>query len=76
MWRNSVYEIRLFQLIAINLSDALLDYSVQKVNAPEFTLTFRFNWIEVDFLYNKSKILSTDNKSNVLGNSSPSILNL
>ena len=76
MWRNSVWQIRFYQLIAVSLSDTLLDYSVQKVNAPEFSVTFRFNWIEKEFLFNKTKILSTDNASNVLGNSSPLIINL
>lgn len=75
MWRNSVWEIRLYQLIATSLSDKLLDYSVQKVNAPEFSVTFRFNWIEKEFVFNKTKILSTYNKSSILGNSSPTILN-
>ena len=75
MWRNSVWQIRYYQLIAMNLSDTLLDYSVQKVNAPEFSVTFRFNWIEKEFLFNKTKILATNNSSNVLGNSSPLIIN-
>ena len=75
MWRNSVWQIRFYQLIAVSLSDTLLDYSTQKVNAPEFSVTFRFNWIEKEFLFNKTKILSTDNASNVLGNSSPLIIN-
>ena len=34
-----------------------LHYSQQKINAKEFTLTFKFNFVDVEFLLNKSKIL-------------------
>ena len=70
MWRNAIYQIRLYQLIATDLSDVLLDYSVQKINAPEFTVTFRFNWSEEEFLFNQKKFLDLGNPK-ILGNSSP-----
>jgi len=74
MWRNSVYQIRFYQLVAMNLSECLFDYSVQKINAAEFTVTFNFNFIELDFLLNKTKIIDVGNPA-VLGNSLPIILN-
>jgi len=74
MWRNSVYQIRFYQLIAMNLSECLFDYSVQKINPAEFTVTFNFNFIELDFLMNNTKILDPGNPD-VLGNSLPLIIN-
>lgn len=74
MWRNSVYQIRFYQLIALNLSECNFDYSVQKINPAEFTVTFNFNYIELDFLLNKTKIIDLGNPA-VLGNSLPLIIN-
>ena len=74
MWRNSVYQIRFYQLIALNLSECNFDYSVQKINPAEFTVTFNFNFIELDFLLNKTKIIDAGNPA-VLGNSLPLIIN-
>jgi hypothetical protein len=73
MWRNSVYQIRFYQLIAMNLSECLFDYSVQKINPAEFSVTFNFNFIELDFLLNKTKIVDLANPS-VLGNSNPNVV--
>lgn len=73
-WRNAIYRMEYHQLIAISLSDILLDNSVQKISFPEFTLTFRFNFMNLEFLMNKDKIIDIGNKA-VLGNSSPIILN-
>ena len=56
------------------MSELTFDYSVQKVNAAEFTVDFRFNFIDLEFLLNKTKILDVGNPS-VLGNSAPIILN-
>jgi hypothetical protein len=56
------------------MSELTFDYSIQKVNAAEFTVDFRFNFIDLEFLLNKTKILDVGNP-NVLGNSTPIILN-
>lgn len=74
MFRNAVYRITFYQLIMMNLSELKLDYSIQKINPNEFSVTFRFNFIDVEFLYGKSKILDVGSK-NVIGNSNPIILN-
>jgi hypothetical protein len=74
MWRNGIYRIKYYQLIAVKMSELTFDYSVQKVNAAEFTVDFRFNFIDLEFLLNKTKILDVGNPS-VLGNSAPIILN-
>jgi hypothetical protein len=57
IWRDGIYRIKFFEIIAVALSDNTFDYSQQKVNAKEFTLTFKFNFTDVEFLLNKSKVL-------------------
>jgi hypothetical protein len=61
IWRDAIYRIKFMELIAISLSDNTFDYSQQKTNAKEFTLTFKFNFTDVEFLLNKSKVLETTN---------------
>ena len=55
--RDAIYQIRFQEILAMSLSDLLFDYSQQKVNAKEFTLAFKFNFIEVEFLLDKSKTM-------------------
>ena len=43
IWRDAIYRIKFMEIIAISLSDNTFDYSQQKTNAKEFTLTFPFN---------------------------------
>lgn len=59
IWRDAIYRVKFMEIIAISLSDNTFDYSQQKTNAKEFTLTFRFNFTDVEFLLNKSKVLET-----------------
>ena len=61
IWRDAIYRIKFMELIALNLSDNTFDYSQQKTNAKEFTMTFKFNFTDVEFLLNKSKVLETTN---------------
>lgn len=55
--RDAIYRILFKEIIAISLSDLNFDYSQQKVAAKEFTLTFKFNFTDIEFLLNKSKVL-------------------
>lgn len=55
--RDAIYTIKYFEIIAVSLSEQLFDYSQQKVNAKEFTLGFKFNFIDIEFLLDKSKVL-------------------
>lgn len=57
IWRDAIYRIKFMEIIAIGLSDNTFDYSQQKVNSKEFTITFKFNFTDVEFLLNQSKIL-------------------
>jgi hypothetical protein len=55
--RDALYLIKFLEILNISLSDLNFDYSQQKVNAKEFTVTFKFNFISVEFLLNKSKVM-------------------
>ncbi|NBO22133.1 hypothetical protein EBU94_02170 [bacterium] len=57
IWRDAIYRLKFFELIAISFSDNKFDYSDQKTNAKEFTLTFKFNFFEIEFLLDQTKIL-------------------
>lgn len=55
--RDAIYQIKFYEIIAMSIGDLKFDYSQQKVNPKEFNMTFKFNWFEVEFLLNKSKVL-------------------
>lgn len=58
--RDAIYVIKFFEIIALSLSEVNFDYSQQKVNAKEFTLTFKFNFVQIEFLLNKSKVMELE----------------
>ena len=55
--RDGIYVIRFYEIILKALSDNDFNYSQQKVNAKDFSLTFHFNFYDIEFLLNKSKVL-------------------
>ena len=55
--RDAIYVIRFYEIIIKGLSDNTFNYSQQKVNSKEFTLTFHFNFYDIEFLLNKSKVI-------------------
>ena len=55
--RDAIYAIRFYEIILKSLSDNDFNYSQQKVNAKEFTMTFNFNFYDIEFLLNQSKVL-------------------
>ena len=57
IWRDAIYRIKFFEIIAISLGEITFDYSQQKTNAKEFSMTFKFNFIDLEFLLNQSKVL-------------------
>jgi hypothetical protein len=59
--RDAIYVIRFYELILKSLSDNNFNYSQQKVNAKEFTVTFHFNFYDIEFLLNQSKVLELGN---------------
>jgi hypothetical protein len=72
--RNSLYTITYNQIILTSITDTMFDYSVQKVASNDFTLTFAFNFIDIQFNLTKSKIIDI-NSAKVLGSSLPLIIN-
>ncbi len=57
IWRDAIYRINFYEIIAMSLGEINFEYSQQKTNAKEFTLTFKFNFTDVEFLLNRSKVL-------------------
>jgi hypothetical protein len=57
MHRDAIYIIRFYEIIFKSQSDNTFNYSQQKVNAQEFTITFHFNFYDIEFLLNQSKLL-------------------
>ena len=55
--RDGIYTIIFKEIILKTLSDNKFDYAQQKVNSKEFTLGFHFNFYEVEFLLDRSKVL-------------------
>jgi hypothetical protein len=55
--RDAIYVIKFYEIILKSLSENMFDYSSQKVNTKEFTLTFSFNFYDIEFLLNQTKVL-------------------
>ncbi|MCK9476892.1 MAG: hypothetical protein M0R46_13275 [Candidatus Muirbacterium halophilum] len=58
--RDAIYIIRFYEIILKGLSDNIFDYSIQKINPKEFTLTVHFNFYDIEFLLDKSKVLEVE----------------
>jgi len=57
IWRDGIYDIKFYELIAVGISENIFNYSQQRIQAKEFTMTFKFNFADIEFLLNKSKVL-------------------
>ena len=55
--RDALYVIRFYEIILKTLSDNTFNYSQQKVTSKDFTLIFHFNFYDIEFLLDKSKVL-------------------
>jgi hypothetical protein len=55
--RDGIYTIMFKEIILKSLSDNKFDYSQQKVSSKEFTLTFHFNFYDIEFLLDRKKVL-------------------
>lgn len=55
--RDGIYRISFREIILKGLSDNTFNYSQQKVSAKEFTMTFHYNFYDIEFLLDKSKVL-------------------
>lgn len=55
--RDAIYVIRFYEIILKGLQDNTFNYSQQKITAKDFTMTFHFNFYDIEFLLNRSKII-------------------
>lgn len=55
--RDGIYTIIFKEIVLKGLSENKFDYSQQKVSSKEFTLTFHFNFYEIEFLLDRKKVL-------------------
>lgn len=64
--RNAIYIMRFYEIIIKSLSDNMFAYNQQKVNSKEFTTTAHFNFYDIEFLMDKSKVLETSNIPSII----------
>ena len=55
--RDAIYVIKFYEIILKGMGENTFNYSQQKVQSKEFNLTFHFNFYDIEFLMNKSKVL-------------------
>jgi len=55
--RDALYVIRFYEIILKSLSDNTFNYSQQKIQSKDFTMNFHFNFYDIEFLLDKSKVL-------------------
>jgi hypothetical protein len=55
--RDAIYVIRFYEIILKAMSENTFNYSLQKVSSKDFTITFHFNFYDIQFLLNQSKVL-------------------
>lgn len=55
--RDAIYVIRFREIIMKSLSENTFNYSQQKVSAKDFNISFHFNFYDIEFVLDKSKVL-------------------
>jgi hypothetical protein len=55
--RDGIYKISFREIILKNLSEISFNYSQQRVSSKEFTMAFHYNFFDIEFLLDKSKVL-------------------
>jgi hypothetical protein len=66
--RDAIYVIRFYEIVLKSLSDNTFNYSQQKVNPKDFTIGFHFNFYDIEFLLNKSKVLELETVPTIIQN--------
>ncbi len=57
IFRDGIYRISFREIILKGLSENTFDYSQQKVSSKTFTMTFHYNFYDIEFLLDRSKVL-------------------
>lgn len=70
--RDAIYTIKFYEIIVKSLNENTFNYSQQKINAKDFTMTFHFNFYDIEFLLNKSKLLESGDVPKIIQNYGPS----
>jgi hypothetical protein len=55
--RDGIYVIKFYEIIINSLSENMFNYSQQKVTSKDFVLTINFNFYDIEFLLDRSKVL-------------------
>jgi hypothetical protein len=55
--RDGIYTIKFYEIILKGLGSKDFKYNAQRINPEDFTLTFLFNFYDIEFLLDKSKVL-------------------
>jgi hypothetical protein len=55
--RDAIYRLKFYQVIIKSLSDNRFDYSQQKIGSPDFTMVMSYNFYDIEFLLDRSKVL-------------------
>lgn len=63
--RDAIYVIRFYEIILKSMSEQDFNYSMMKTAAQDFTVTFHFNFYDIQFLLNKTKILEVGEVPNI-----------
>lgn len=66
--RDAIYVIRFYEIILKSLSDNTFNYSQQKVTSKDFTMSFNYNFYDIEFLFNKEKILEDITVPTIINN--------
>ena len=66
--RDAIYTIRFYEIIVKGLQENTFNYSQQKVQAKDFTMTFHFNFYDIEFLLDKTKVLETNGIPQIINN--------
>jgi hypothetical protein len=64
--RDAIYVIRFYEIILKGMGENTFNYSQQKVQSKDFTLNFHFNFYDIEFLLNKSKVLEVGEIPNII----------
>jgi hypothetical protein len=55
--RDGIYRIKFEEIILKSLQDNTFNYSSQKVSSKDFTISFSFNFYDIEFLLEQKKVL-------------------
>lgn len=57
IFRDAIYTVNFKEIILTNLSEIIFAYNQQAFNEQLFTMTFNYNFLDIDFMLNQDKIL-------------------